>query len=266
MRTSSLLLVLLVLPAAVVVRAPAEAGADEIARGAYLVHHVTRCFTCHSERDWRLFSGPIVAGTEGRGGVVGLFGSKREAPPITPGALARWSAADLAAALRAGELPGSGAFHRDFLLDGLFALTPADAAAIASYLVASPAEVGEPPPADGAPPESSASAARGRYLVQIARCAWCHGETLAEGREIELPLGASHPAANITLHPTAGIGRLDRAGFIDYFKSLDGPDFQRVPVPPGELNTAMPWPWIAGMTREDLGAIYDYLRTVPVVP
>ena len=34
---------------------------------------------------------------------------------------------------------------------------------------------------------------------------------------------------------------------------------------PGHL-TAMPWRSYAGMTDEDLGAIYDYLKTVKPVP
>jgi hypothetical protein len=30
-------------------------------------------------------------------------------------------------------------------------------------------------------------------------------------------------------------------------------------------NTPMPWLMYSGMTEEDLGAIYDYLRTVPPI-
>lgn len=37
------------------------------------------------------------------------------------------------------------------------------------------------------------------------------------------------------------------------------------PVEPGHFNTAMPWAAYAGMTEADLGAIYDFLRTVPPV-
>jgi hypothetical protein len=33
----------------------------------------------------------------------------------------------------------------------------------------------------------------------------------------------------------------------------------------GEFNTIMPWTDFAGMTEEDLGAIYEYLRTVAPV-
>jgi hypothetical protein len=31
------------------------------------------------------------------------------------------------------------------------------------------------------------------------------------------------------------------------------------------MNTVMPWLALAGMTDDDLGAIYDYLRTLPPV-
>ena len=30
-------------------------------------------------------------------------------------------------------------------------------------------------------------------------------------------------------------------------------------------NTIMPWLWYARMSEDDLGAIYDYLRTVPAI-
>ncbi|MFT4022690.1 MAG: hypothetical protein QM664_02765 [Flavihumibacter sp.] len=37
-------------------------------RGQYLANHVAVCMDCHSKRDWSVFSGPMVAGTEGSGG------------------------------------------------------------------------------------------------------------------------------------------------------------------------------------------------------
>ena len=36
-------------------------------------------------------------------------------------------------------------------------------------------------------------------------------------------------------------------------------------VAPGKFNTVMPWTMYAGMTDEDLGAIYDYLQTAKPV-
>ena len=42
--------------------------ADRVARGNYLAHHVLVCIDCHSTRDWSKFSGPVISGTEGKGG------------------------------------------------------------------------------------------------------------------------------------------------------------------------------------------------------
>ncbi len=39
-----------------------------LARGEYLVNHVVGCADCHSERDWTKYAGPLVPGTEGKGG------------------------------------------------------------------------------------------------------------------------------------------------------------------------------------------------------
>ena len=100
-------------------------------------------------------------------------------------------------------------------------------------------------PAPGTP-------AYGAYLVRAAGCGDCHtardaggnpvGEPFAGGQEFLLPGLFLARAANITPHPEAGI------------------------VAPGERNTVMPWWEFAGMRPEDLGAIYDYLRTVPASP
>ena len=52
-----------------------------IEHGRYLAHSVTVCVDCHSTRDWSKFSGPIIPGTEGKGGerfdhFPGIFFSK----------------------------------------------------------------------------------------------------------------------------------------------------------------------------------------------
>src|ERR1035437_5877507 len=47
---------------------PIHVSAALIQRGQYLANHVAVCMGCHSARDWDLFSGPIVPGTEGAGG------------------------------------------------------------------------------------------------------------------------------------------------------------------------------------------------------
>jgi len=47
-----------------------QATPERLARGAYLANHVSVCIDCHSTRNWEYFSGPPVAGTEGKGGEV----------------------------------------------------------------------------------------------------------------------------------------------------------------------------------------------------
>ncbi len=232
----------------------------DLDRGAYLVHQVALCTTCHAQRDWSLYSGPPVAGTEGLGGVVGLFGSTEMAPAIDAESLVAHTVEELAALLGPGE---RGAWtHQADYLTGLTELSAEDRLAVAAYLKSRPPDR-TPPPESLAPAEDPVP--RGEYLVRVGRCATCHGADMSGGLEIEIPLGASSPSANITVHPTAGVGRMNREEFIDYFKSLDSPDMLRVPVREGTPNTAMPWPWLAAMTRDDLGAIYDYLATLPAV-
>ena len=72
-------------------------------------------------------------------------------------------------------------------------------------------------------------------------------------------------SANITPDPDNFMGRASREEFIGRFKSFEGLDGENAPVAPAGRNTVMPWARFAGMTREDLGAIYDYLKTLPPI-
>jgi mono/diheme cytochrome c family protein len=45
-----------------------ERTPERVERGRYLAHSVTICMDCHSTRDWSKFSGPLTAGTLGKGG------------------------------------------------------------------------------------------------------------------------------------------------------------------------------------------------------
>ena len=70
-----------------------QATPERLARGAYLANHVSVCIDCHATRNWEYFSGPPLAGTEGKGGEV--FDEKSGFPGtiyahnITPGPLAQ---------------------------------------------------------------------------------------------------------------------------------------------------------------------------------
>jgi hypothetical protein len=238
----------------------APVSRSELAQGRYLVDHVLLCADCHSRRDWSLYSGPVEPGTEWLGGAVDIFRDATPAPPIPATALDGWGVSGLADALLTGRTPSGATIHDRWMLSHLEVLRPADARAVAGYLLSGPDSSVEPESAN-----RLSGAERGSFLVSIGRCRLCHGDDLSGGREIAVPGGASLPSANITIHPTTGIGRMSRSELIDSFKSLSGPELTRIAVPEGEANTAMPWPQLSGMTREDLGAIYDYIATLPAV-
>ena len=63
-----------------------------------------------------------------------------------------------------------------------------------------------------------------------------------------------------TPHAT-GMGARSREEFVGLFKAFAGDPIETVP----ESNTPMPWTAFARMTEDDLGAIYDHLRTVAPV-
>ena len=82
--------------------------------------------------------------------------------------------------------------------------------------------------------------------------------------EQEIPGGEEVSSANLTPSKD-GIGDMSRDRFIGRFKAFADPESV---ASPGALkfgNTVMPWSRFGGMTEEDLGAIYDYLRTLPPV-
>jgi hypothetical protein len=57
-----------------------------------------------------------------------------------------------------------------------------------------------------------------------------------------------------------GVGRV--SGFLGRFRTDREAAETGGPKPPGTPPTIMPGPSYAGMREEDLGAIYEYLRTV----
>jgi len=91
------------------------------------------------------------------------------------------------------------------------------------------------------------------------------GMDFAGGNDLQLPTGNIVRSANITPEYDTGIGAWDKAYFIGRFKEYADSTNSHIPVAKGSENTVMPWTMYAGMTEEDLGAIYSYLRTVKPV-
>ena len=123
-------------------------------------------------------------------------------------------------------------------------------------------------------PQPEDGAAYGRYLVTLASCTHCHtphdgaepvaGKEFAGGVEFPFPDGSVARSANITPDLETGIGSWSKQAFVNRFKPYRDAA-QLAHVGPGERKTVMPWSQYAGMTERDLGAIYDYLRTLAPV-
>src|SRR5213075_2550331 len=68
--------------------------------------------------------------------------------------------------------------------------------------------------------------------------------------------------ANLTPAGDTYIARASKAEFIGRFKAFANMTADTAPVVQPGQNTVMPWMAFGGMTEDDLGAIYDYLKTV----
>ena len=112
--------------------------------------------------------------------------------------------------------------------------------------------------------------AYGKYLVNAASCNDCHtkqdkgkfvGEPFAGGFEFKFPDGSIVTSMNITPDPS-GIGSWDKATFVSRFKMYADSGYVPQKVKDGEFKTVMPWTMYAGMTNQDLEAMYAYLKTL----
>ena len=91
------------------------------------------------------------------------------------------------------------------------------------------------------------------------------GLDFAGGMEI-VETGYRVRSANITPDADTGIGSWTEQQFIDKFKGFETPTNATLTEPERRQNTPMPMTMYAGMKREDLSAIYAYLRTLkPIV-
>jgi mono/diheme cytochrome c family protein len=271
-----------------------ERTPERVERGRYLAHHVTVCVDCHSTRDWTRFSGPVVPGTEGRGGEHfghdDGFPGDFYAPNITPAAIARYTDGELERIITSGVTKEGRAIFPVMPYPHYAALCADDLDAIVAYvrtlkpivnkwpkakldfpmnfIVKTIPKQSSPPPC---PPKDD-ELARGAYLSNVSGCGECHtpfergklvpGQDYAGGRTFALP-GGTVRSANLTPDPDTGIGHWTRDVFITWMRSHGRDRADTAPAPEGQFQTVMPWTMYAGMTDADLGAIYTFLRTVP---
>jgi mono/diheme cytochrome c family protein len=259
-----------------------EPTPERVEHGRYLASR-HGCVICHSERDWSAPGAPPRPDRLGAGVVWTAEGMPwLTAPNLTPDpetGLGRVSDDAIARAIR----EGIGA-------DGhaLFALMPyqeysripdEDVAAIVAYLRSLP-PVRNPLPKSALPfplglvmrgvprpleapvarPDLSTAEKRGEYVLRTSACHHCHTPMkreqldttldMAGGQEFAPPTGHVF-ATNLTPDAT-GIAHYDEATFVQVMRTGKL----------GTLSPIMPWVVAAGMSDEDLKAVFAYLRTL----
>ena len=277
-------------PTLVVEKTPAQ-----IARGEYLVKHAADCLDCHSQRDPAYFSGPVMPGTEGGGGE--RFGEEAGVPGvlyaanITPYGIGQWTDGELMRAITIGVNRDGQALYplMPYLHYGKLAKT--DVEAIIAYIRTLKPIANKVPPgklefpmnwvvrmipdkitlSEHPPDAAKDPIANGEYLVNAIGCIECHspvdhgqmmrGMEFSGGVEFIVQAGTVR-STNLTPDPETGLGQWTREQFIHKFKSFDPAINQPIKLVSGDFDSPMPWFAIAGLTEQDLGAIYDYLKTL----
>ncbi|TAE21757.1 MAG: cytochrome C [Cytophagales bacterium] len=267
----------------------------QIAHGKYLAHHVALCVDCHSTRDWAKVGGPMMANTMGKGGEAFPpelgFPGHFYAPNITPAGLKDWTDGEIYRTITTGVSRDGRALFPVMPYLNYAQCDPQDMKDIIAYIrTIAPIENAVPksepdfpmnfilntiphPTEGGKRPDPADEVAYGKYLITMASCGDCHtpvddkaqplaGMDYAGGREFMMPTGTVR-AMNITPDPT-GIKAMTRDAFIARFKGHEKADPIAVQGS-DDFNSVMPWSMYAGMTEQDLGAIYAYLLTVKPV-
>jgi mono/diheme cytochrome c family protein len=270
---------------------------ERIARGEYLANHVAGCVGCHGQRDWSKYSAPLMQDASGQGGHVFELGDIGQVPTpnITPSGIGEWTDGEVIRAMTEGVSRDGRALFPIMPYDNYSKMAPDDVEAIVAYL-RSLKPIAQPPtpprqlnfplnfivrtmPAPAPPPatrpDPSDRVAYGKYVTTTASCIHCHtprdkgqmipGMMFAGGGELRLPNGTIQHSANITPDPDSGIGLWSEDEFIERFKMWNRLDSAALTIRPNQANTDMPWRDFSGMTRDDISAIYAYLRTVPAV-
>lgn len=270
---------------------------EKVERGKYLANHVMVCMDCHSTRDWSYFAGPMKMDSLGLGGE--LFDQKMGFPGkiysanITPFGIGDWTDGEVFRAITTGVRKNGKPIFPVMPYHNYGKVDPEDIEAIIAYLRTLPPvhKTVEKSSYDfpmnfivntmpkkaqpGKRPAPTDRIAYGKYMVTSASCMVCHTpfekgdfdttKTLAGGRKFTMP-GGLLQSANITPDNETGIGSWNKETFISKFAAFRDSAYAHRKVDiTKEFTSVMPWPVFAGMTDDDLGAIYDYLRTVPPI-
>lgn len=265
---------------------------ERVKHGEYLANHVSLCMDCHSTRDWTKFSGPMIAGTNGKGGekfdekmgFPGTFYAKN----ITPANIKDWTDGEIFRTITTGV---------DKFGNALFPVMPyhyygkmdkEDIYDIIAYIRSLPPIENKTPERSidfpmnfivntipeiatftQKPPKSD-TVKYGAYMVNASGCIECHTPAskgqidtnlaFSGGRLFQMPNGKLY-SANITSDKETGIGAWTAEEFVTRFKAYQDPA-NAPSLDSTQVNTIMPWTMFAGMDTSDLRSIYAYLQTI----
>jgi mono/diheme cytochrome c family protein len=265
-------------------------------RGEYLAHHVAACLDCHSQRDMTKYSGPVIPGTEGGGGFaftekIGIPGTVygRNITPDPETGIGTWTDDEVLRAVTQGISKNG---------DSLFPLMPyvsfnrmakEDLLSIIAYIrtlkpiknavpkrqlmapmaMVYPTNMLQPSIEGNVRPAETDKEKYGEYLATMADCAVCHSPMTPHGPDMSQMFSGGYlfdlgtfkvNSANITPDSATGIGTWTEERFLTKFIPYREEKNYNFKV--GRENTIMPLSEYAGMTDNDLKAIYAYLRTV----
>jgi hypothetical protein len=253
---------------------------------------------CHGDRDFTKFSGPVIPGTEGKGGQLkdkGIYASN-----ITPTALGNWTDEEIERAITTGITKTGDTLFPLMPYGNYMYMSKDDAASIVAYL-----RTLKPIP-DSVPkrdlsylpsgvlalsyrnfyidniekeknqPRLDSNLAKGKYLVTLGGCNGCHtpfnntllvfyhDSILAGGALYKVPeSNFKVRSSNLTPDTATGIGSWTEEIFLSKFKNYR--EQKAYDYNPGKYNTDMPWTILAKMTDDDIKRIYRYLRTIKPV-
>jgi len=271
--------------------------AEKVERGKYLANHVMICMDCHSTRDWRYYAGPMKPDSLGMGGEVfdqamGFPGSIHAAN-ITPAGIGNWTDGEVFRAVTTGVRRNGKPIFPVMPYHNYGKVDPDDIQAIISYVRSLPPVEHKVPestydfpmnfiintipevPHPTKRPSPSDRIAYGKYMVTSAACGECHTpfdkgkfdttKFLAGGRTFSLP-GGDVTSANLSPDKATGIGNWSREDFVNRFTAYRDSAYAHRQIDfMNDAATVMPWSVYAGMTDDDLSAIYEFLMSRPAV-
>ncbi|MFC2098677.1 c-type cytochrome [Bacteroidota bacterium] len=275
-----------------------EITTERLERGDYLSNYVSGCIECHSQRDWHTFSGPVVPGTEGGGGMaytheMGTPGTLYP-PNITAVGLGEWTDGEIFHAITAGIGRNGEALYPLMPYHDYGKMDREDIYSIIAYLrslepvgtVTPERELDFPlglivnlmpvEPGFSEFPDTTDWVAYGKYLSTAGGCISCHslqddkgmkvpGMLMAGGNEYPMPGFGIVRSSNLTPDVETGIGRWTENAWVARIAVYSDSSVVMPAVNPREFNSVMGWSTHSHMTEKDLRAIYRYIQTVEPV-